>query len=137
MRRTGFVSPDPSDRRVVRTEWSDEAMTDAEVSDPCGSVIEILITNPNSETGSDLPAAATGSYPSEALTVLVEAGNGQSKTKAKKTLAASAAACARKKRPINCTTKKTGVTPASGTSENPGAAYTAAQYMEAEEQQTE
>ena len=27
-RRTGFVSPNPSNRRVIRTEWSDEAMTD-------------------------------------------------------------------------------------------------------------
>ena len=66
-----------------------------------------------------------------------EAGNGQSRTKTTKTLAASAAACAWKKRPINCTTKEVGVTPAFGMSENPRAVYTAAQYLEAEEQQTE
>ena len=93
--------------------------------------------HPNSETGSDPPAAATGPDPSEAMNFLIEAGNGQSKTKATKTLAAAAAACTRKKRPINCTTKKAGVTPASGTSESPGADYTAAQYLEAEEQRTE
>ena len=49
-RMTGFVSPNPSDMRVVRTEWS-EAMTDAEVSDPSGSVVEILTTDPVGSTG--------------------------------------------------------------------------------------
>ena len=74
---------------------------------------------------------STGRHPSDVTTLGVEAGNGQSKTK---TLAASAAACTRKKRLINCTTKKDGVTPVSGTSENPGAIYTSAQYLEVEEQ---
>ena len=93
--------------------------------------------HPNPETGSDPPAAVTGPYPSEAMNFLVEAGNGQSKTKATKTMAASSGSVARKKRPINGTTKKAGVTPASGTTESPGADYTAAQYPEAEEQRTE
>ena len=75
--------------------------------------------------------------PSDATTLGGEAGNGQSRTKTTKTLAASAAACTWKKRPINCTTKEVGVTPAFGMSENPRAVYTAAQYLEAEEQQTE
>ena len=92
---------------------------------------------PNSKSDSQLTAAAAGPYPLEAMNFLVEAGNGQSKMKATKTLEASAAACTRKKRPINCATKKAGVTPASGTSASPGADYTAAQYMEAEEQRTE
>ena len=59
--------------------------------------------------------------------------NGQWKTKMTKTLPGSGAA----KRPMNCTTKKAGVTPASGTSESPGAAYMADQYLEAEEQRME
>ena len=32
-------------------EWSDEAMTDAEVSDPSGSVVEDLTTDPVGSTG--------------------------------------------------------------------------------------
>ena len=156
--------------RVVRTEWSDETMTDAEVSDPSGSVIEILrrvrltaqagpshmqakkkgiltpetahngrqcLEYPHLDTDSHPPVAATGCRPSDATTLGGEAGSGQSKTKATKTLAVSAAACERKKLAINCTTKKAGVTPASGMSEYPGAVYTAAQYLEAEEQRTE
>ena len=89
------------------------------------------------ETDSHSPVAATGRRPSDATTLGGEAGNGQSRTKTTKTLAASVAACAWKKRPINCTTKEVGVTPAFGMSENPRAVYTAAQYLEAEEQQTE
>ena len=92
-------------------------------------VVRQCLDPPNSKSDSQPTAAAAGPYPSEAMKF-----NGQSKTKAMKTLAASAAACARKKRPINCTTKKAGVTPASGTSESPRADYTAAQYLEAEEQ---
>ena len=89
---------------------------------------------PHLDTVSHPPAATTGRRPSDATTLGGEAGNGQSKMKTMKTLAVSAAACARKKRPINCTTKKAGVTPASGMSENPGAVYMAAQYLETEEQ---
>ena len=32
-------------------EWFDEAMTDAKVSDPSGSVVEILRTDPVGSTG--------------------------------------------------------------------------------------
>ena len=92
---------------------------------------------PHLDTDSHLPAAATGRRPSDATILGGEAGNGQSKTKTTKTLAVSAVACARKKRPIICNTKKAGVTPASGTSENHGAVYTAAKYLEAEEQRME
>ena len=38
-------------------EWSDEAMTDTEVNDPSGSVVEILTTDPVGRTGG--PADST------------------------------------------------------------------------------
>ena len=44
-------APHSSNRRVIRTEWSDEAMTDPEVNDPSGSVVDILITDPVGRTG--------------------------------------------------------------------------------------
>ena len=50
-RRTGVVSPDPSDRKVVTTEWSDEDVTVAEVGDLSGSVVDILTTDPVRSTG--------------------------------------------------------------------------------------
>ena len=46
----------------------------------------------NPEPDSHLPVEATGSPPSEAMSFLIEAGNGQSKMKTTKTLPASAAA---------------------------------------------
>ena len=112
-------------------------MTTAEVDDPSGSVVKILTTDPVRGTDSHLPAAAAGHHPSDATTLGGEVGNGHSKMKTTKTLATSVAAYARKKSPRNCTPTKAGVTPASGTSENPGAIYTAAQYLEMEEQRTE
>ena len=50
------------------------------------------LDHPNLEPDSHLPAAATGPPPSEAMSFLIEAGNGRSKTKTTKTLPASAAA---------------------------------------------
>ena len=50
-RRTGCISPDPSDRKVVTTEWSYEDVTVAEVGDLSGSVVEILTTDPVGSTG--------------------------------------------------------------------------------------
>ena len=50
-RRTGVVSPDPSDRKVVTTEWSYEDVTVAEVGDLPGSVVDILTTDPVGSTG--------------------------------------------------------------------------------------
>ena len=49
--RTGVVSPDPSDRKVVTTEWSYEEVTVAEVGDLSGSVVEIVTTDPVGSTG--------------------------------------------------------------------------------------
>ena len=89
---------------------------------------------PHLDKGSHPPAAARGRRPSDATTLGGEVGNGQLKMKTTKTPAASAAACARKQSPINCTTTKAGVIPASGMSENPGAVYTATQYLKTEEQ---
>ena len=101
---------------------------------------------PNLDKDSHPPAAARGRCLSDATTLGIEVENGQSKKMTMKTPVAPAAACARKtpysggrtfgynKWPINSTTTKAGVTPASGTSENPGAVYTAAQYLETEEQ---
>ena len=102
--------------------------------------------NPNLDKDSHPPAEARGRRLSDAMTLGIEVGNSQSKKMTMKTPVASAVACARKtpysggrkfgynKWPINSTTTKAGVTPASGTSENPGAVYTAAEYLETEEQ---
>ena len=58
------------------------------------------LDRPNTESDSHLSAAATEPHLSEVKSFLVEAVNGRAKTKTK-TLPGSAAASARKRRPIN------------------------------------
>ena len=140
-RSTGVVPLGPSDGKVIPTEWSYENEPFAEVDDPSGSVVDTLKTDPVGSTGgsgwhpnpepdSHLPAAATGPPPLEAMSFLVEAGNGRSKRKTTKTLPASAAAWSRKKRPIKWATKNTVAIPTSGRSESHGAASPAALCLE-------
>ena len=50
------------------------------------------LDHPDPEPDSHLPAAATGPHPSEAMSFLIEAGNGRAKTKTMKTLPVSVAA---------------------------------------------
>ena len=47
----GVVSPDPSDRKVVTTEWSYEEVAVVELGDLSGSAVEILTTDPVGSTG--------------------------------------------------------------------------------------
>ena len=59
------------------------------------------LDHPNPEADSHLQTAATWLHPVEAMSVLAEAGNGRSTMKTTKTLPASAAAWAQRRRPIN------------------------------------